>query len=687
MASTTRLQLKAAFESLAASLRAVGRGLREPRFYIALVLGLLLWILAYQSKPTYTVQIADLAYHPYISNFNDIETAQTGSHLKYRWSKANPEIFLPGIGNQPVQLSITTTGSRPGGPPPEITLTVRGQTFKLQTQPEEHTDTFLVERGNMWDGDFVLKMSVPTFTPPGDPRQLGVIIREVDVRPAGSGLRPVVVPPIATLGQLLVGVIAMYIIGLVTTRRASVALILLAGSILVATVLVVVARPDLGFLAGQLPSLCAWGLLFGLLGRAVLDLLIGTESGEKALGTGFVAAAGSAAFVLAFMVRFGGLTYAQFLTSDLFLHIHNTEAVMRGDWLFSEPVPDGTLVPYPPAHYVLVAGLSLLVGNSEETLGLLLKWTASVLDAATCLVLAWAGWRLIPGALGGFAALAYVFSPAAFDLFSAGNYTNIFAQSVLNLTLLGGLVFLNGRRTKGPEPAKEGRKPNGALVVRPSSLVFLTAGFGLTMLGHYGMMLGTLGILAIFGVWVVYSALRRQPTGRAKWLLATAVTALAGSFVIYYWHFVDEMRNQWAGVFGKLAGNRPSQSGTGAAQIGFFQSLPRLPGKVLDLMGGLLVITAAFGAGLAWHISAPARALLASWLLATVVFALLDQVVGDSVRWYYLGAAPVGLLAGRFMGSLSGRGSRSRMLVTLVLGAMALYMLVFWVNLIYTRYH
>ena len=179
-----------------------------------------------------------------------------------------------------------------------------------------------------------------------------------------------------------------------------------------ATVLIVTARTDVAFLAGQLPSLCVWGLLFALLGRAVLDLSLAPPG----KWVSFVAAAGSAAFAVAFMVRFGGLTNAQFLTSDLLLHIHNTEAVMRGDWLFSEPVPDGTLVPYPPAHYALVAALSLLVGNSEETLGLLLKWTASLLDAATCLALAWAGWRLISGALGGFAALAYAFSPAAFDL-------------------------------------------------------------------------------------------------------------------------------------------------------------------------------------------------------------------------------------------------------------------------------
>ena len=228
----------------------------------------------------------------------------------------------------------------------------------MQTQPNEHTDTFLVERGDALNGDFDLKISVPAFSPPGDPRELGVIIRTVDVSPAGYGLQPLVVPPVGTLALLVLGVIGIYLLGLVTTRRASIALLALEVSILLAGILIVVARPDLGFLAGQLPSLLAWGLLFGLAGRTLLDILLKPGNGWA----GFVAAAGSAAFALAFMVRFGGLTYAQFLTSDLLLHVHNTEAVMRGDWLFSEPVPDGTLVPYPPAHYAMVSLLSLVTG-------------------------------------------------------------------------------------------------------------------------------------------------------------------------------------------------------------------------------------------------------------------------------------------------------------------------------------
>ena len=203
-----------------ASLRETGitlaRGLREPRLYVALLLGLVLWVLAYQNKRDYVIEVADLAFHPYIANFNAIETPT--AQPPYRWSKANPRIYLPGIGNEPVQLSITTVGARPAGPPPAITLRVRGQTYTLQTRPEEHTDTLFVPRGNPWDGDFTLDMSVPTFTPPNDRRELGVIIKEVAVRPADYSLRPVVVPAIGTLLFLLVGMIAAYLFCLVTTR-------------------------------------------------------------------------------------------------------------------------------------------------------------------------------------------------------------------------------------------------------------------------------------------------------------------------------------------------------------------------------------------------------------------------------------------------------------------------------------
>jgi hypothetical protein len=660
--------LKRALDNLRESAHLVVRGLLLPRLYVVLLIGLAVWVVAYQVKRDYVVQIADLAYHPYISNFNDIEKTSTDPPLVYRWSKGNPRIFLPGIGNEPVQLSITTIGSRPSGPPPEITLSVRGQTFKVQTEDAEHTDTLLVERGDAWNGDFFLDVSVPSFSPPGDPRELGVIIKEVMIRPATYDLRPIVVPSVGTLGFFLVGITATYLVGLITTRGRWIAMPAVFSGIVLIAVGIVAVRPEMGFLAGQLPSLTAWALLFGAVGRALLDALV-WPGGRW---SGFVAAAGSAAFAIAFTIRFGGLTYAQFLTSDLVFHVHNTESVLRGDWLFTAGLPDGTQVPYPPAHYALVSVLSWLLGGSEEMLGLLLKWSSSLLDAACCLGLAWAGWRLVPGALGGTAALVYACSPAAFDLFSAGNYTNIFAQSVLNLTLLGALVFLNHWH-RGKE-------------LVPS--LFLTTGFCLTMLGHYGMMLGALAILGFYAVWIIMSKARKRPTGGAIWLLGSGGAALIASFALYYWHFANEMMGQWTAVFDKLLGRSPNnKSAVPQGSPDFAEGLRKLPGKVYDLVGGYLVISGVFGAALLSRLNPAARALIGSWLLATVLFAFLDQVVGDSVRWYYLGAAAVSLLAGRFLGLLLTRGSRAKVFCGLVLGVMALNMLLFWTGLIFSRYH
>jgi hypothetical protein len=136
---------------------AVWRGLREPRFYFALTLGLVLWVIAYQYKLDYVVQVADLASHPYIFNFNDNETTTAEPPLVYRWSKGHSQIFLPGIGNEPVLLSITTIGSRPLGPPPEVTMRVRGQTFKIQTEAGQRTHSNQVERGDTREADLALE--------------------------------------------------------------------------------------------------------------------------------------------------------------------------------------------------------------------------------------------------------------------------------------------------------------------------------------------------------------------------------------------------------------------------------------------------------------------------------------------------------------------------------------------------
>ncbi|HST05781.1 MAG TPA: hypothetical protein VLQ48_13730 [Chloroflexia bacterium] len=674
--------------TVAESLRALGRGLREPRFYMALLVALIAWTAAYQYKRDYTVEVADLRSTPYLSGFNDIEKSTTDPTLSYRWSKGSAEVDFPGIGNQPVQITISTIGARPNGEPPAIMFTARGEQFTLQTQAGEHSDTFFVDRGTQpLDGDLDIHFSVPAFTPPGDARELGVIIRRVVVQPADYGVRPPVFPPVGTLGLLMVGLVGLYGLFLLLSRRRTWALGAVWAGALLATLGILFARPDLALLADELPVVLAWAIGLGLAAQGCMALLL--RRGSEARYPVPLALA-LLAFAFAFMLRFGGLIYPQFLTSDLLLHVHNVQDVLGGNLVFTEPLPDGRAVPYPPAYYLLVSALSIFTGNSDAGLGLALKWSASVLDAVACLALLWAGshvWTTDDGRRttassrrsvscsqsGALAALAYLAVPGVFDLFSAGNYTNLFGQSVLNITLLGGLIYLADRGGLG----------------RAAPLL-LALGFGLTMLGHYGMMLGTLGILGIFALWTLIITLRKSGEPARAWiLLGAGGAALLGSFVLYYWRFLENIAGQFGDFFGKLGGTSSSPvSATGdSVKPSFGESVLKLPGKAGQLLGGLTAITGLAGVALLPRTMAAVRALLLSWLAATLVFALLDQAVGDSVRWYYLGAVPLALLAGRFLSLLAARRGPARLITALLVAVTLLQMLTYWVGLIYTRYH
>ncbi len=663
------------FASLEQSGAALLAGLRVPGFYVALLLSLGLWSVAYQHKQAYSVEAGSLTDNAYLSGFYTKEH-NPPALPNYRWSTAAATVRFPGVGNEPVNILLTTVGARPNGPSPVITVTVRDKSFTAQTQPSLYTDTLFLGRGDRWNGDLVLKISSPTYIPAEvdprstDTRELGVTVSRITVQPADYGPRPVVIPPVATVGYLLVGLTFSYLCALITTRRRLYSLWLVVALSLGAVALIVWARMELGLLAGELPSLLGWGLLLAFGGRAAMDLLLPERTSYRA----FLVASGSAAFVLAFLIRFGGLTYPQFQTSDIGLHINNTLKVMEGNWLFPGALPDGTVVPYPPALYVVISPLASLLGASREMVGLILKWSASLLDALTCLALVWAGSRLWPGRGGGIAALAYAFALAPFDLFSAGNYSNLFAQSVFNLTMLGALVFLSYRR--GRHTALYG--------------LLLALGFSLTLLGHYGMMLAALAILGLFALWIMITAFRgsKQPAGWT--LLGSFAVAFAASFGLYYWHFLGEMWAQLSSVLQRLLGGKGAAGiapDKGASTIGAF-FVTTLGRRIDSLLGTLAALCALFGVLLPGNLGISARALLWAWLLASGVFALLDQALGDSIRWSYLAAAAVALVAGRFLASLALRSPVGRALVALTVTVMLWQLLYFWVGYaIFTRYH
>lgn len=677
--------MRGLFASVRESLGVLWRLVRLPAFYLLLALSLAVWALAYQQKAAYTVDVGGPLDWAYVSNFYAPEKAPP---IDYRWSKADSAVRFPGIGNEPVLVSLSATGSRPNLPPPLITVTVRGQSYPVQLLPELHTYTFSVPRGDPWDGDITIGIHAQTFnverTSNSNGRDLGVTVDAVGVSPADYGLRPFVVPPIGTMGGLLLGLVLLAASVAVATRRRVLTLGFVAVLATSATLLILLARTDVGLLAPQLPSLGLWALCLSFAGRAILDWLL--VDGTKAAR--FTISAGVAAFVLAFLLRYGGVTYPQFLTSDLGLNIHIAQAVQHGTLIIYEPLPDGvctsppqpngSCVPYPPALYVVLAPFSLLFGSSDAAIGGVILWLNSWLDAASCLVLAWAGYRLWRGTVGAWAALAYAVSPAPFDLFSAGNHANLFAQELLNIALLGGLVYLNGHSAWSRRASR----------IVPAVAVCLL----LTMLGHYGTMLSTLAIAGVFGAWTVIYTLRGRHPVQAWVALGLVGATLGSSLLLYYCNVLDYIEAHFAHVLQKAlhAGGSVDKTQSAGTGGGRFQ-LGKLGAKVEQLWSAPAIIVAVLGSTRVAPLKPAAGAWLGSWLGVALFFALLDQLLGDAIRWYYLGAAALALLVGRGLALLFERRRGNRyavLLVYLVLGAMLEHLLSYWVgDLIFTRYH
>lgn len=652
--------------SLRSTLAALRHGFGIPGFYLLLLLSLLAWLAAYQQKAAYSVDVGGPLDYAFVSGFHAQESAPGFS---YRWSMAHSTVKFPGIGNEPVQLLITVAGSRPNLPPPPITVTVRGMTFPLQTEGGLHTGTLFVPRGDTWNGDLVVSIDAPTFnegTADNPARDLGVTVDRITVEPAEYGLRPFVVPPISTVAALLAGLLLLMLTALVATRSIAAMQLLGAALAAIVTVLVVTNRPNLGLLAPQLPSLGLWCLLLAVVGHTLLDVLLNDGSP----GTRFAIAAGAAAFTLAFALRFGGMLYPQFKTSDLFLNVHNLEDVLHGTWIISEPLPDNTPAPYPPALYFALAPLTAVLGSSEPILALLFKWAISMLDASCCLLLAYTGFRLWRGTAGGWAALAYAVLPASFELFSAGNYTNLFAQGTLNAAMLLGLVYLNLRR---PWSAR-GRRLLPAVAVL----------FFLTLLGHYGTMLALLLLTGPFLGWLAVATLLKRNTAAAWALVGSLGLGIVAAFALYYRNVLDLIGNHFGHVLARF-----SSVGDGSVSSKGL-SLSKLGGKVDRLVGTASLLLGISGVLCLGRLNSAARAWLGSWLFVACLFALLDQALGDTIRWYYLGAAALALLAGRFLGLLSSFVTTrpARMLAAMLLIVMLWQLLFIWVgDLIFLRYH
>lgn len=598
---------------------ATARQLLRPRYRLPLLLLLtaLALTFAWQVRAPLTIAIGGPDDTPYLTGFNDGETAQ-GTEQRFRWTRDRATIALPGYGATAADLTLTLQGSRPGGTPlPALGVTLGdGARQTLPLSPELRDYTLAVPASAFRDGALTVTLDSPTYRPSGDRRDLGVVVAGVSLRDAGA--HGLIAPPLRTLGLVLLAVLCAYGAFALALRAP------LAGALAgwpTALAFLIFALGPRDMLTLYAPTLAVLIGVTTLVALALAAALVWLgrrrdwASGERALG-GLTLIGALNALVLLI-----GMRHPQFRSSDLMLNVHRLEFVQRGEWVFTLALPGARALeaPYPPLFYAVMLPFSWLIADK-----VLLVEVFAALACVLGTLLTFALARRVCGEDGAalWAAAVCALVPITYNLASAGNFANLFGQGVAT-AYLAALVLSWGRWR------------------RPAVAAALTVGLTLALLGHFGVFLSLLVTIPLF---VIVLIVRGGTTmhGQALALLGSFVASVFLSWAIYY-HFHDDLLFRHVSSF--LGGDTNARGGTADATIGqrfgnewngllLWWGWPALP---LALIGINLLRRSRGG---------PQLTLALTWLGTALPFLALAIVASLSVRFHLFAAPALGVVVG-----------------------------------------
>jgi alpha-1,2-mannosyltransferase len=126
------------------------------------------------------------------------------SQRNYRWVKGGTNLTFPGVGVSSWRVSLTAaSGTRPDGN--RVPLTVRvGDNIVFHTPQAEfsfYKYDFEVPASTLLTGDLSFTLDTPDFSPPNDPRVLGMAIDRIELE-ASSPIIPAPAPLMALAGAI-----------------------------------------------------------------------------------------------------------------------------------------------------------------------------------------------------------------------------------------------------------------------------------------------------------------------------------------------------------------------------------------------------------------------------------------------------------------------------------------------------
>lgn len=445
--------------------------------------------------------------------------------MPFAWTSDRVEIRLPGVDRRSVwTLTIAARAARPDAAMfPRLSVAVDGtaiRTEPLTNDPSEITVEIPAESGSARGATIAIGLD-KTFVPGnGDNRVLGAVVTRIALEPAGF-----VSPP---AGLLAAALLAAAVFGLAFGLMGLPALVAGSGAALLAIGHAAVVTRGLGAYgrygldAAWMASLIAFGTLAGaglVRQRARLS--------QAALG---VAAISAGALYLKLLV----LLHPAMPIGDVLFHAHRFEWVLEGRYFFTSVAPGMYEFPYPIGFYLLSTPLVLFTDDPQQYAALIrIAGTVAQVGAAIAIygmvVRAW-GNRVV----GLTAVLVFHLLPLSMGVLGTGNWTNAFAESAALLAIAAVVTV----------PVKP---------LMPSDAVGVTAIIALAGLSHtstFAILPTSVAMIAILYWW-----LGDADTRAAAWpVFITATAATIVAVLVYYGHFTDVYREQFARISGEVAG-------------------------------------------------------------------------------------------------------------------------------------
>lgn len=667
---------------------------------VLLLLGLLLWTLAYQVPPSLHLAVGgDSSTQrreddaPFLVGVNASEPAQTGrfdwwnldAGNSYRWVTSAAVLELPGLGGGRWRVTLIAGSGRPDGTPAISTWTTGTQTFpELVITAAPRAYHILADTSAT--GDLRLELQTPSYTATNDPRDLGFVLYDVRVAPLTTGPQ---VPAAAQFGWLTATLLLLYPLA----RRLGLALrptlVLALAYLLVTALLLATHRFALTLFTPTMAGLALGGWALALLLRIPYAIHQSLRSRRSVSDTEAIRRdrqynAVVALLLLACAIRLGGMLHPHARFSDHRLNANNLLEVALGNIYIMEGLPadaGGGDAPYPPGVYLILAPLQLLAAPDIDSRVLIVQSGVALLDSLVLALL----WMLLRQAgLGTRAALfgaAFYLAPAPLLVsFSIGEYANIGGQALL----LPALALLAWNIARMPTvtlatalPGDAEDVPRGYTRTR-----WWLPLLGMGLLGHLGVTLAAGLLLVSAGGLSVVEWVRRWMSGRGCYffrvgaLIRGGIPAIIVVGVLYY------SAPRFAPFFaGRLAGTGASNR---MPDMSLLPAISQIISNTLARYQQIILFLAITGfVGLVgWLLllqmcrSRPAvrglAALLTAWwpgtLLAVVGLPLL-MGASQGIRWPHflypalcLGAGPV--LAALWRRGLAGQLVAITMLLT-----------------------